>query len=567
MIIKVVERQAGEYSSYERLGRYILNTKQNESVLFTRTAEYVIDMKGVGEKVAWYRISNCESELPAAVIAEIMATQEMNTRTQSDKTYHLVVSVPHWEQLTREQAEDIEDAICTGLGFEGHQRVSAVHQNTDHFHLHIAISKIHPKTFNCYEPYYPYYKLDGLAKELEIKHGLHQDNRIGHGKSFAKMGGLEAHQQEESFQRWLHENLGDQIKEVLEKGQGWQDLHDLMTAHGAVIKPRGAGLAISTLDGSIGIKASSLDRKLAFASLTKRFGEYQEPRGQEQHQKKQYQHGKSRIPGANSLFAEYQKNRQGNYESRTKALDSLRAEHAEQRNRLKERHRERRVSVKANTEMNAKTKKLLYQELSQQMKADFERQKKQEQDQKSAVREKYPAQTWDEYLISRAKNGHTEALSILRKRRNYRRLINQALLTIDNIDEARDIIKTHFKPTVLRNGKVIYRAKDGGVVSDEATAISVPEVTEAAALLALSLADERFKGKAIVVEGTDEFKIQVAKLSALEGLSIRFADSVLEADRQRYVRARVLGQEAQKQKDKGKHQEKTSGQERDYQGR
>ena len=129
------------------------------------------------------------------------------------------------------------------------------------------------------------------------------------------------------------------------------------------------------------------------------------------------------------------------------------------------------------------------------------------------------------------------------ERKNYRRQITQTLLTIENVEEARDVIKAHFKPTVLKNGKVIYRAQDGGVVSDEATAISVPAVTEAATLLALSLADERFNGKPVVVEGSDEFKLQVAKLSAIEGLSIRFADPVLEKERQRHIRAKELNQE------------------------
>src|SRR5208283_5055390 len=142
---------------------------------------------------------------------------------------------PSWERLSREQAADIEDAICTRLGFEGHQRVSAVHQDTEHSHLHIAISKIHPTTFRCVEPYYPYYKLDSLAKELEIKHGLFQANRIGKRKSFAKVGDLEAHQQEESFLRWLRENLDAQLKDVLEAGKGWQDLHDVMAEYGAVV--------------------------------------------------------------------------------------------------------------------------------------------------------------------------------------------------------------------------------------------------------------------------------------------------------------------------------------------
>ncbi len=236
MIIKVIERKTSEKSHFDRLGRYILNAKENGSILFARTARYVMDEKGDGEKVAWCRISNCQSDTPAVAIAEVLATQAQNQRAKSDKTYHLVVSLPHWEQLNREQAEDIEDTICAGLGLAEHQRISAVHENTDHFHIHIAINKIHPKTFRCVEPYYPYYKLDSLAKELEIKHGLCQTNRIGEGKRFAIVGDLEAHQQEESFLRWLNENVGDQLKQVLQEAKGWQDVNDLLTTYGAVIK-------------------------------------------------------------------------------------------------------------------------------------------------------------------------------------------------------------------------------------------------------------------------------------------------------------------------------------------
>jgi hypothetical protein len=114
----------------------------------------------------------------------------------------------------------------------------------------------------------------------------------------------------------------------------------------------------------------------------------------------------------------------------------------------------------------------------------------------------------------------------------------------------RSVAESPLTTTVLKNGQVVYRAPDGGVVSDEATAISVPQITEGAVLkrhLHLSLADERFQGKALIVEGSDEFKLQVAKLSALEGLSIRLADPVLEEHRQRHIKAKELNQEAIKQ--------------------
>lgn len=537
MIIKVIKRKTQEKSHFERLGRYILNAKDDESVLFKRTAEYVIDLKGAGEKVGWYRVSNCQSDMPAVAIAEVLATQAENQRAKSDKTYHLVVSLPHWESLTREQASDIEDTICAGLGFADHQRISAVHKDTDHFHLHIAVNKIHPTSFRCIEPYYPYYKLDTLAKELEIKHGLYQANRIGHGIRFANVADLEAHQQEESFVSWLHENLGDRLKKVLSDGQGWQDVHALFTEHGAIIKLRGAGLAIVTLDGKVGIKASSLDRKLSFKSLTDRFGEYEPPIFQER-ERKQYRTDARKQSEASALYAEYQRVRQANYDARTKGLRELRAEHNEHRGELKHRYGHRRASVKANTQMDNRTKRSAYHELSREMKkalADF---KQHEELRRRTIWQKCPALTWDQYLTNCAEQGDAEALSVLRRRKSYRQQISQALLTVENFDDARDIIKPHFKPTVLTNGRVIYRAHDGGVVFDEATAISVKEVTEAATLLALSLADRRFHGKALVVEGSGEFKIQVARLSALEGLSIRFADPVLENDRQRYSKAK-----------------------------
>jgi hypothetical protein len=625
-----------------------------------------MDVKGGGEKIAWFRISHCESDVPAVAIGEVQATQAQNQRAKSDKTYHLVVSLPPGEELSREQAADIEDSICAGLGFEEHQRISAVHQDTDCWHLHMAINKIHPKTFRCVEPFYPYYKLDTLAKELEIKHGLTQANRIGKGKSFAKVGDMEAHQQEESFLRWLHEGVGGQLAEAVQKAQGWQDIHDLLIAGGAEIKPKGAGLAIVSLDGTVGIKASSLDRQLSYKSLTKRFGEYQPPGNQEEkkqyrdakiqersseppvkanqgksftkvggleaHQqeesflrwlhesvggqlaealqkaqgwqdihelliasgaeikprgaglaivtldgtvgikaslldrklsykalterfgeyqphgnreeKKQYQLGVKKPPGANSLYAEYKKAKEVNYQAKTKAQEELRVEHSENRVKLKERYRERRAVVKSNTQMNGKTKRVAYQELSVEMKADFARRRQIEMEQKKAICEKFPAETWDAYLIRRAEEGHTEALSVLRKRLNYRKQINQALLTVENVEDARDVIKPHFMPTVQKNGKVIYRVADGGVVTDEQSAISVSMVTEAAALLALSLAEERFSGKALIVEGTDEFKLQIVKFSTLHGLSIHFADPVLEKERERHVRAKTFGQEA-----------------------
>jgi hypothetical protein len=145
-------------SSFEKLGHYVLEAKhEDSSILWTRTAEYIVDKEGEGEKILWYRITNSESDIPAMAIAEVLATQAKNTRATSDKTYHLVISFPEGEVPTKERMEDIEDRMCQELGYGEHQRISAVHKDTDNIHLHVAINKVHPKTYRVHYPLRDFY--------------------------------------------------------------------------------------------------------------------------------------------------------------------------------------------------------------------------------------------------------------------------------------------------------------------------------------------------------------------------------------------------------------------------
>jgi hypothetical protein len=72
---------------------------------------------------------------------------------------------------------------------------------------------------------------------------------------------------------------------------------------------------------------------------------------------------------------------------------------------------------------------------------------------------------------------------------------------------------------------------DGGVVSDEAAQIRVPQSSTAAAFFALSLAADRFGARPLVVKGSDAFRHQLASLAGIEGLSVTFADPALERQR------------------------------------
>ena len=103
-------------------------------------------------------------------IAEVLNTQQMNKRATSDKTYHLVVSFRD-DELSEDILKKIEDKLCDGLGFGEHQRISVVHHDTDHLHIHIAINKIHPTNLTIHNPHYDYKVIGELCKQLEQEHG------------------------------------------------------------------------------------------------------------------------------------------------------------------------------------------------------------------------------------------------------------------------------------------------------------------------------------------------------------------------------------------------------------
>jgi hypothetical protein len=105
------------------------------------------------------------------------------------------------------------------------------------------------------------------------------------------------------------------------------------------------------------------------------------------------------------------------------------------------------------------------------------------------------------------------------------------LLRAQDAGEARQIVYQRLRPTVRRDGRVIYRVTDGGVVSDEVDKVRVTQVTAGGAFLALSLAADRFGHRPLIVQGTTEFRVQVAALAGIERLNVTFADGVLERQR------------------------------------
>lgn len=515
-------------------------------------AKYICDEKHGGEKVEHSRITNCMSDDPELAIKEIEATQSLNTRSKADKSYHLILSFRSGEHPTPEQLEDIEHQFCKGLGFSEHQRMSAVHNDTDNLHIHIAINKVHPQTYRNVEPYYDHYKLSELCKEMEIKHNLQIDNHIDSQSIQGKAADMEAHSGKESFKSWIKENAAEELTSLLtNEAPDWQQLHTRLAKYNLQIKPRGTGLIIAHKEKQLYVKASDISRQLSKGNLQKKLGEFQPHVGwveqsDTQHQPQQAQppeNPKEPAPEqtynepplqpktlTSDLWDEYQKQRNALIVTRKEAFAALKEEKETRYNSLKETYAQRRAEIKTDVIIRKREKRNLYKTMADHRKASYNSIKKEMAEKREQVYQANRQQSWQEFLISKSINGNEEALEALRKsKRKPDRSAgnNQFTGQTDNPHH----IYSNIPHSVRKNGDVVYQLDKTGRLRDDGTQLKFEQGQDQALHKSLQIAQQKY-GNKLTINGSSEFKSRAIRIAAEAGMNIEFADQAMEQTRQ-----------------------------------
>ena len=588
------ERKA---SSPARLIKYMVAAKGGiDPTSWERTADYILDSANgttEGEKVASYRVTNCGTDDPADAAILIQATQAANTRSKAEKTYHFVYSFPPGEQPDLETLHAIEDELCAAIGLDEHQRVSAVHIDTDNLHVHVAINKVHPTGLQNIEPYYDQFRLMEACERLEVEHGLqrtfhgleakqrHQNRDIellpakapeqrdslfrehlrnAYDLSISKppeaktLNGLrklsDTRLQRQSADKAEPVRIGAKVASVeaqsgietltgyaarelapaMRQATSWQELHGAAAEHGLEVRQRGAGLVIGEPDSGIWAKASNVGRDLSMKALTDRLGPFQpsERQAEAKANRKRYEPRPRRPdnPTTAGLFNQYQRERQAAILARRQGLDQIKRESATFNAQVKQWSQTERMLLKVAGK--GPTKRLMYGTIKQQ--ADAARQKNRPcaDARRPALFKQTPMPTWADWLTQLAERGNAEALALLRDREERTRRWNGELLTADRADKAKAVVLDKLKPKARKDGTMAYSTIDGGMVIDRKTHVQAQKATTGAALVALELASKRFEGQALIVEGTDEFRLEVAQLAGMHGLKVTFTDPAME---------------------------------------
>lgn len=242
----------------------------------SRAVGYITDSQGKQERVAAVFTSNLLSQHPKDAVFQMAATQALNKKARGDRTLHLVIAFNAGDEkkLDLQKVKDIEAKVAEALGYKDHQRVAALHEDTDYLHLHVVINKIHPKTHKMCEHWKAFDKAAKIAEAIEAEYGLLPANHeSAKTASAASAQDMERQANQESLAGFIKRELSAEISSV----ENWGDLHQLVREHGLRLQQRGAGLVFVDEDSGVAVKASTVDKAFSKSRLEKKLGEFREP--------------------------------------------------------------------------------------------------------------------------------------------------------------------------------------------------------------------------------------------------------------------------------------------------
>jgi hypothetical protein len=507
-------------------------------------ATYIRDIKADVPKAQVVRVTNCHNPEADLAVREIEATQGRNTRTQSDKSYHLVVSFPAGEHPSADQLRDIEARLCDAIGLGEHQRLSALHTDTAHLHLHVAINKVHPETFKIITPHRDFHKLQQTCRALETEYDLTPLHGQTHVTPPLPQGATAAehHSGVKSFASWIQGEPADALKQALaQPGVCWRDVHRTLAGYHLELRPRGAGLVVADRNRKLFVKASSLGREVTKGKLEHQLGPFESPRDDIKAMPARHRYRTEpvhRDPKREALWQRYQVEKAKRQDARRTELAALKAEGEQRRGAMQAHVAERRGALKRDPSLQAKAKKPRYALLKAERLAAQEALQAEMAPRRHSIMQDYRTLSWNDFLIREAERGHADALQVLRSRpqRAVAEATHNTLASTDRSHAPGSLFR-HLAYKIDRYGQITYTLANGSHIQDNGQRLQVHDESQASVAAALRLAQARY-GSALHISGSDAFKRQVIQAAVAGNLRVSFDDPVMEAQRQQQIAKR-----------------------------
>ena len=237
------------------------------------------------EKIAHAGSRNFLSGTHNGQKAEMIALAQESVRSNMPVA-HWIFSWRETEQPTCEQVDELVNVFLERMGLTKHQTVYALHHNTEHFHVHIAVNRTHPDTLKVVQPHKGFdievahqivalveHKQGWLSTE-NARYTVLENGEVIRARREHK---IQPRPQARDFERATGEKSAQRIAQerghgIIKNATSWPELHQQLAEKGLRFEKKGSGAIIFV--GAIAVKASSVDRAFGMSTLCKRLGDF-----------------------------------------------------------------------------------------------------------------------------------------------------------------------------------------------------------------------------------------------------------------------------------------------------
>ncbi len=317
----------------------------------TRLVDYIDapENRRQQEKCVYAGARNCLCASRAGQKAEMIALAQEAVASRNP-IQHWVLSWRESEQPTPAQLEQAVDLFLDELGMQAHQALYAFHADTDDFHLHLVVNRVHPETLKVIKPNGGF-DLEAAHRAIaRIEHVQGWEREPNGRYRVSATGELvrESRRREPgpgSKARDLEARTGTRSAEgialaegvpLLRRATGWADLHRGLAARGLRLEPRGRGAVLWV--GEIAVKVSRLGRECGLGALCQRLGAYRPAESVFPPGERVLESVQSDRPEKSA----YRRERQNDHRANAQDLAALRRRQQAERQTLHDRQREAR---------------------------------------------------------------------------------------------------------------------------------------------------------------------------------------------------------------------------------
>ena len=242
---------------------------------------------GGGEKVEHRGALNFLAIDHNGQVQEMIDLAEV-ARRDAKPVQHWILSWREGEQPTAAQADEAVKMFLNEMGLADHQAIYALHSDTHNWHLHLAVTRLHPDTEELVTVNNGYdHKVAHRAiARIELRQGWEPEARALYApdangnltlvkrpetdrQPSARAQAFEERAGERSAERIAMEELAPLIR----RAGSWRELHEALGRRGMRFEKKGSGALLWV--GDQAVKASVAGRDCSMSALRKRLGEFE----------------------------------------------------------------------------------------------------------------------------------------------------------------------------------------------------------------------------------------------------------------------------------------------------